>query len=68
MTYHLVSNKSNTMVTMYVEGIRLPEHLSSLLVFSWVRVARSLVFYVLLCRSLSFFLLFLLVILLSVLL
>jgi hypothetical protein len=47
MTYHLVSNKSNTMVTMYVEGMRLPEHLSSLLVFSWVRVARSLVFYVL---------------------
>jgi hypothetical protein len=30
----------------------LPEHMSSLPVFSWVRVSRSLVFYVMFCRSL----------------
>ena len=43
----------------------LPEHQSSFLVFSGIRVARSSVFYVVFCRSL--FVLFLLVIVLSVL-
>jgi hypothetical protein len=46
--------------------LALPEHMSSPPVFNRVRVAQSLVFYVVLCRSL--FVLFLLAIVLSVLL
>ena len=42
----------------------LPEHMSSLSIFSWVRIAQSLVFCVMFCGSL--FVLFLLAIVLSV--
>jgi hypothetical protein len=34
------------------ELLAIPEHLSSTPIFSGIRVARSLVFYVMLCRSL----------------
>jgi hypothetical protein len=67
MTYHRISNKSNpTSVTSGTGTAYLPKHLTcSPLVLSGVRVAQSLVFCVVLCRS--SFVPFLLAIALSVL-
>jgi hypothetical protein len=62
MTYHLVYNKSNTRVPLTNHHSGSPEFTSS---FSWVRVARSLVFDVVFSRLL--FVYFPLVIILSVL-
>ena len=48
MTYHRVGNRSNTTGTTCGAGaLTLPENL----VFSGVRVTRSMVFYVVFCRS-----------------
>jgi hypothetical protein len=53
MTYYRVCNKSNTTgVTSGTGADYLSEQLDSTTVLSEVRVARSLVFYVVFCRSL----------------
>jgi hypothetical protein len=58
MTYHLVGNKSNTTDATCWAGTAFPSgHFSSLPVFNEVRVARSLVAYIVFCISL-FILLF----------
>ena len=55
MTYRRVCNKRNTTGATSGAGTAyLPEHMISLPVFSGVCVARSLVFCVVFCRSLSF--------------
>jgi hypothetical protein len=65
MTYHRVGNTTGA----HIEILTLPEHLSSPSGFSRVRVARSLMFCVMFCRSLFVLLsFFALVIVLSVLL
>ena len=69
MTYHQVCNKSDminvTMSHVREDLLTVPEHLKFILVFSAIRVTRSLAFCVILCRSL--FVLFLLAIVLSLL-
>jgi len=53
ITYHRVCNKSNTTgATLGAGTVYSSQHLSSPTVFSWVLVARYLVFYEMFCRSL----------------
>ena len=59
MTYHRIGDNSNT-TGAHIEILTLPEHLSSPSDFSRVRVARSLMFCVMFCRSLFILLSFLL--------
>jgi hypothetical protein len=66
MNYHRVCIKSNTTGATCVTGTAFPSVAPEFTPgFSWIRVAQSLVFHVVYCRSL--FVLFLLLIVLSVL-